>query len=116
MIVLGVLLLLIAAGGVALVALEPTATDATATFTYFGYTLHPSHFEMFLAGAATAAVFLIGLAMIGSGSRRATKRRRLVRAARHRTDEHVAQPGSGNDHDTLVAGGSARHLRDDEAR
>lgn len=91
MIVLGLLLILLAAGGIALVSLEPTATASTATFTYFGYTVQPTHLEMFLIGAATAAVLLIGLAMISSGSRRAARRRKAVREARHEADDRVAQ-------------------------
>lgn len=91
MIVLGVLLILLAAGGIALVSLEPTATDSTATFTYFGYVLHPTHLEMFVTGAATAAVLLIGLAMISSGSKRAARRRRTLRAAKHEAHDRVSQ-------------------------
>ncbi|MFI6321490.1 hypothetical protein ACIBG8_28400 [Nonomuraea sp. NPDC050556] len=91
MIVLGVILILLAAGGIALVSLEPTATDSTATFTDFGYVLHPTHLDMFVTGAATAAVLLIGLAMISSGSRRAARRRRALRSTRHEARDRVSQ-------------------------
>ncbi|MFD1938361.1 MULTISPECIES: hypothetical protein [Nonomuraea] len=86
MIVLGLILVLIAAAAIYLVAMEPDTT-----YTVFGYTFEPSHLEMFLVGAATAGVLLLGLSMIGSGSRRSVLHRRRLREARVQTNDRVAK-------------------------
>ncbi|MFE3449818.1 hypothetical protein ACFXJ8_12875 [Nonomuraea sp. NPDC059194] len=86
MIVLGLILVLIAAAAIYLVAMEPDST-----YTLFGYTFEPSHLEMFLVGAATAGVLLLGLSMIGSGSRRSVLHRRKLREARVHANDRVAR-------------------------
>ncbi|MEU7893700.1 hypothetical protein AB0B45_12630 [Nonomuraea sp. NPDC049152] len=86
MIVLGLILVLIAAAAIYLVAMEPDTT-----YTIFGYTFEPSHLEIFLVGAATAGVLLLGLSMIGSGSRRSVLHRRKLREARVQANDRVAR-------------------------
>ncbi|MET9344410.1 hypothetical protein [Nonomuraea sp. NPDC003804] len=86
MIVLGLILVLIAAATIYLVAMEPDTT-----YTVVGYTFQPSHLEMFLVGAATAGVLLLGVSMIGSGSRRSLLRRRALRDVRVQADDRVAK-------------------------
>lgn len=90
MLVLGVLLVLAAAGTIAFVTVNSTAMSDV-TFSAFGYSVTADHLEMFLAGAVIAALLLLGISMIGSGSRRAAARRRELRQARHATDDEVAR-------------------------
>jgi hypothetical protein len=90
MIVLGFLLMLVA--GAALIAVwEDGATGATATITVLDQTYRFSQLEFFLAGMATAAVLLIGLAMMVQGLRRDSLRRRRLREERVREHGRVAR-------------------------
>ncbi|MER6949518.1 hypothetical protein ABT294_36450 [Nonomuraea sp. NPDC000554] len=86
MVLLGLLLVLLAGGAVALVA-----TEESARYVLFGYTLQLDHVQMFAAGAATAGVLLLGLWLIGSGSRRSARRRAQQRDARAETSSRVAR-------------------------
>ncbi|MFC4111483.1 hypothetical protein [Nonomuraea zeae] len=86
MIFLGLLLVLLAGGAVTLVL-----TEDTARYILFGYTFELNHVEMFLAGAAAAAVLLLGLWLMSAGSRRTAKRRRKLRSARAEASSRVAQ-------------------------
>ncbi|TMR24678.1 hypothetical protein ETD86_03710 [Nonomuraea turkmeniaca] len=86
MILLGLLLVLLAGGAVALVL-----TEESARYILFGYTFELNHVEMFLAGAATAAVLLVGLWLLGSGSRRTARQRRRLRHARAEASSEVAR-------------------------
>src|SRR5262245_879528 len=86
MILLGLLLILLAGGAITLVA-----TEKTSTYILFGYTVQLDWLGMFLVGAVTAAVLLLGIALINSGSHRSAQRRRKVRAARAETSDRVAR-------------------------
>ncbi|MCF6466888.1 hypothetical protein FAF44_00460 [Nonomuraea sp. MG754425] len=86
MIVLGLLLVLLAGGAFALVL-----TEESARYILFGYTFELGHVQMFLAGAAAAAVLLAGVWLLGSGSRRAARQRRRLRAARAETSNRMAR-------------------------
>ncbi|WP_188188723.1 hypothetical protein [Nonomuraea sp. SYSU D8015] len=86
MILLGLLLVLLAVGAVALVL-----TEETSRYILFGYTFELNHLEMFLAGAATAAVLVLGLWLLSSGSRRTARQRRRLRSARAEASSRVAQ-------------------------
>ncbi|MEV1246562.1 hypothetical protein ACIBO2_21225 [Nonomuraea sp. NPDC050022] len=86
MILLGLLLVLLAGGAIALVAAEETSR-----YILFGYTFEFNSFGMFIAGAVTTAVLLLGIAMISSGSRRSAKRRRQKRVARAEASSRVAR-------------------------
>ncbi|GGS78555.1 hypothetical protein ACFFV7_13225 [Nonomuraea spiralis] len=77
MVLLGLILVLLAGGAVALVA-----TEETSRYILFGNTYQLDHVQMFLAGAVTAAALLAGLWLIGSGSRRTARKRRRLRTAR----------------------------------
>ncbi|MEU8270754.1 hypothetical protein AB0B89_26805 [Sphaerisporangium sp. NPDC049002] len=90
MIVLGLLFIVIA--GAALVAVANDATGGvTASIQVLDRTLELSKLELFLAGAATAAVFLIGLMMLTGGMRRSGAKRRKLREARVETRDRVAR-------------------------
>jgi membrane protein DedA with SNARE-associated domain len=86
MIFLGLLLVLLAGGAVALVL-----TEDTARYILFGYTFELNHVEMFLAGAAAMAALLVGLWLMGSGSRRSARRRRRLRSAKAEASNRVAR-------------------------
>ncbi|SDM12866.1 hypothetical protein SAMN05421874_1406 [Nonomuraea maritima] len=86
MIVLGLLLALLAGGALYLVL-----TEESSRYVLFGYAFELDHVQMFLAGAAGAAVLLLGLWLMGSGSRRSARRHRRLRAARAEASDRVAR-------------------------
>jgi ABC-type nickel/cobalt efflux system permease component RcnA len=86
MILLGLLLVLLAGGAVALVL-----TEESSRYILFGYTFELNHLEMFLAGAVTMAVLALGLWMLGTGSRRTARQRRRLRSARAEATDRVAR-------------------------
>ncbi|MFC6080599.1 hypothetical protein [Sphaerisporangium aureirubrum] len=88
MILLGLLLIVIA--GAALVAVANDGTGGVATsVTVYDRVLQFNELELFLAGAATAAVFLLGLMFFTMGMRRAGVRRRKQLAARAESRDRV---------------------------
>ncbi|MEV0613782.1 hypothetical protein AB0I81_10710 [Nonomuraea sp. NPDC050404] len=86
MIVLGMILILLAGAAFALVL-----TEESSRYILFGYTFELNHVEMFLAGAAAAAVLLLGLWVMASASRRTARQRRRLRTARAETSDKVAR-------------------------
>jgi ABC-type nickel/cobalt efflux system permease component RcnA len=86
MILLGVLLVLLAGGAAALVV-----TEESTRYILFGYTFQLNHVEMFLAGAVAAAVLLLGIWLIRSGSRMTARRHRKLRSARAQASDRVAR-------------------------
>ncbi|MEW9554659.1 hypothetical protein [Nonomuraea sp. NPDC050783] len=86
MIFLGLILVLLAVGAGVVVF-----TEETTRYILFGYTFELNHVEMFLAGAVTAAVLLLGLWMMSSGARRTAKQRRSLRNARAEASSRVAR-------------------------
>lgn len=121
MIVLGLVLVLIATGAIVVASMEPSATATDASFAVFGYGFTPNHLEMFIAGAVVAAVLLLGIAMVNSGSRRAAKRRRALRHNRSeavRLEEEKRELERKLEHerhseDQLVAGAPAQRRPED---
>ncbi|MET8142810.1 hypothetical protein ABZU32_21105 [Sphaerisporangium sp. NPDC005288] len=90
MIVLGLLLIVLAGATLVAVANDETGGIA-ASVTVLDRTFQLSKLELFLAGAATAAVFLIGLMILTAGMRRAGAKRRKMREARVETRDRVAR-------------------------
>ncbi|MEU7942853.1 hypothetical protein [Microbispora bryophytorum] len=80
MVLLGLLLILIAAAAVIEVSVNDTAN--TLPMTVLDRTFNLSPFELFIAGVVTAAVFVVGLLLITGGMRRAAVRRRRTRETR----------------------------------
>jgi hypothetical protein len=99
MLAIGLILILLAAG--ALIAVLATGTDDQAAL--FGSTLEMPTLVVFLAGAATLLVFIMGLELTRSGLRRANRtrrdRKRLRKLDKQRGDEPVTG-GTGSSADT----------------
>ncbi|MDP9863702.1 MULTISPECIES: hypothetical protein [Streptosporangium] len=92
MIVLGLLLIVLAGAAVVAVSWDEAATATTpASFTVFDQTVQLSQLEFFFAGAATGALFLLGLAMMFSGMRRSATHRRRIRTSRMEARDRVAR-------------------------
>ncbi|MEU1391387.1 MULTISPECIES: hypothetical protein [unclassified Nonomuraea] len=86
MVLLGLILVLLAGGAVALVA-----TEESSRYILFGNTYQLDHVQMFLAGAVAAAALLAGIWLIGAGSRRTARNRRRLRAARAEASDRVSR-------------------------
>ncbi|YCK33140.1 hypothetical protein ACNF49_03255 [Actinomadura sp. ATCC 39365] len=86
MVLLGLILVLLAGGAVALVA-----TEESSRYILFGNTYQLDHVQMFLAGAVAAAALLAGIWLIGAGSRRTARKRRRLRAARAEASDRVSR-------------------------
>ncbi|MGW4425621.1 hypothetical protein [Streptosporangium sp. NPDC004631] len=92
MIVLGLLLIVLAGAAVVAVSWDEAATaTTTASFTVFDRTLQLSQLEFFFAGAVTGAVFLFGVALMFSGTRRSAVQRRRLRASRLEARDRVTR-------------------------
>jgi hypothetical protein len=90
MILLGLLLIVLAGAALVAVANDESGGIA-ASITVLGRTVELSKLELFLVGAATAAIFLIGLLMLSGGMRRSGAKRRKLREARVETRDRVAR-------------------------
>ncbi|MEU6424976.1 hypothetical protein ABZ860_03700 [Microbispora sp. NPDC046973] len=89
MVLLGLLLILIAAAAVIEVSVNDTAN--TMPITVLDRTFNLSPFELFIAGVVTAAVFVAGLLLITGGMRRAAVKRRRLREARLAERDRVSR-------------------------
>ena len=92
MIVLGLLLIVLAGATVIAVSWDETAAStATASFTIFDRTVQLSQLELFCAGVAVGAVFLLGLMIMFAGMRRSSAPRRKLRSSRSEARDRVAR-------------------------
>ncbi|MEV7807095.1 hypothetical protein AB0O28_29530 [Microbispora sp. NPDC088329] len=89
MVLLGLLLVLIAAAAVIEVSVNDTAN--TLPITVLDRTFNLSPFELFIAGAVTTAVFVAGLLLITGGMRRTAVKRRRLREARLAERDRVSR-------------------------
>ncbi|WP_327049380.1 hypothetical protein OG320_16755 [Microbispora sp. NBC_01189] len=89
MVLLGLLLVLVAAAAVIEVSVNDTAN--TLPVTILDRTFNLSPFEFFIAGVVTAAVFVVGLMLITGGLRRGAVRRRRAREARLAERDRVSR-------------------------
>ncbi len=89
MVLLGLLLILIAAAAVIEVSVNDTAN--TMPITVLDRTFNLSPFELFIAGVVTAAVFVAGLLLITGGMRRAAVKRRRMRETRLAERDRVSR-------------------------
>jgi uncharacterized integral membrane protein len=92
MLVLGLILILLSAG--ALVAVLSSGTDDKSLL--FGGNLEVPSLVMFLAGAATLLLFIMGLELVRSGTRRANENRKtkkkLKQLERQQQEQRDHQP------------------------
>ncbi|MEU4533782.1 hypothetical protein AB0G15_02840 [Streptosporangium sp. NPDC023825] len=70
---------------------ETAASTTTASFTVFDRLFQFTQLELFFAGVATGAVFLLGLGMMFSGMRRSAAKRRNLRASRMEARDRVTR-------------------------
>ncbi|MER5650067.1 hypothetical protein [Streptosporangium sp. NPDC002524] len=70
---------------------ETAASTTTASFTVFDRLFQFTQLELFFAGVATGAVFLLGLGMMFSGMRRSAAKRRSMRASRTEARDRVTR-------------------------
>jgi membrane protein implicated in regulation of membrane protease activity len=108
MIVLGLLLILIAAGAVVFAVMAPSATAETIVVTALGVKVSASPLAMFLAGAMSVVVLGIAYLLISRGARRKARSRKELR------DLRKEQAGTGAS--TSTEGGhrssrSDRHVK-----
>jgi hypothetical protein len=89
MVLLGLLLVLIAAAAVIEVSVNDTAN--TMPITVLDRTFNLSPFELFIAGVVTTAVFVAGLLLITGGMRRSAVKRRRLREARLAERDRVSR-------------------------
>ncbi|MBE3012223.1 hypothetical protein IL992_23930 [Microbispora sp. NEAU-D428] len=89
MVLLGLLLVLIAAAAVIEVSVNDTAN--TMPITVLDRTFNLSPFELFIAGVVTAVVFVVGLLLITGGMRRAAMKRRRRREERLAERDRVSR-------------------------
>jgi membrane protein implicated in regulation of membrane protease activity len=76
MIVIGVLLLLIAAGAVGFVVMAPASISQAVELTAMGVKVSATPLASFVAGALSVVMLILGIAMIGHGARRRAKSRK----------------------------------------
>ncbi|WP_344914782.1 hypothetical protein [Streptosporangium oxazolinicum] len=70
---------------------ETAASTTTASFTVFDRLFQFTQLELFFAGVATGAVFLLGLGIVFSGMRRSAAKRRRLRASRTEARDRVTR-------------------------
>ena len=104
MIVIGVLLVVIAAGAVALVLMAPDAMTNAIEVPAFGLVVNATPLALFVGGAISLALFALGFPMITQGIRRKAKRRkelhdlRKSQAAANANAPATGKPSSPRDH------------------
>jgi hypothetical protein len=82
MIVLGLLLILVAAGATVFAVMAPSATNETIVVTALGVKVSASPLAMFIAGAASVALLGLAYVLISRGTRRKARSRKELRQLR----------------------------------
>jgi len=82
MIVLGLLLILVAAGATLFAVMAPSAAAQTIEVTALGVKVSASPLAMFFAGAVSLALLVLGYALISRGTRRKARSRKELRQLR----------------------------------
>lgn len=82
MIVLGLLLILVAAGAAGFAVMASTATSKVIDLTAVGFTVSASPLAMFLAGAVSVVLLTLGFALVNRGTRHKAAARKELRHLR----------------------------------
>lgn len=82
MIILGLLLILLAVGAAAIAMTAPAATARVIELTAVGVTLRATPLAMFLAGAVSVVLVVLGIALMSQGTRRKARTRKELRGLR----------------------------------
>ena len=82
MIVFGLLFVLVAVGAALFVVLAPTTTSQVIELTALGVTVKTSPLAMFLTGAVSVALLVLGYGLISRGIRRKARSRKEIRDLR----------------------------------
>ncbi len=122
MIALGLALILIA-GGTTVFAVFASTTASTTTLTAFGVTISASPLAIFLAGALTVILVVLGLALISRGTRRTARKHKELKQLRKdnaiataRTAEARADHGSEGGTDGGTDGRTGATATDSSAK
>lgn len=92
MVVLGLVLILVAAAATGFAFLASNVGHSSVGLNAYGVSLGVSPSTIFVAGAASLLLLLLGIALIRRGARRKVKQRREIRQLRRRG----TQDGSGS--------------------
>jgi hypothetical protein len=96
MIVLGLLLILVAAGATVFALTAPGATAQTIEVTGLGFKVSTSPMALFFAGAVSLALLAVGYSMVTGGARRHARSRKELRGLRKEQAEGASAPaGTG---------------------
>ena len=95
MLVLGIILVILAAG--ALLAALFGGRDDAADLDLGVLSVETTTMGVFLIGAATLLIFVIGLELIRSGTRRANRHRKERKQLSRRSDKREDHPSGGSD-------------------
>lgn len=82
MIAFGVLLILVAVGAVTVALMAPAAMSPTIEVSAVGLTVLASPLALFVGGAASVVLFLLGFGMVSRGARRTSRTRRELKELR----------------------------------
>lgn len=100
MIVLGLLLILFAVVAAAIALTAPSTAAQVVEITAVGVTVRASPLAMFLTGAVSVVLVVLGIALVSGGTRRKTRTRRELRLLRKdqaaTTAETSAAAGAGS--------------------
>ena len=112
MIVLGLLFILTAAGAVVFAVVAPSSDVQTIELSALGVTVSASPLAMFVAGALSVLLFVLGLLLISRGARRRASSRKELRELRKGQADAAAQKttdagrhSSGHDRSSTASGG-----------
>ena len=105
MIVLGLLLILVAAGAAGFAVMAPSAGAQTIEVSALGFKVAASPLAMFIAGAVSVVLLGLGFALISRGARRKARSRKELRQLRKEqaaagagTSAVAGEPASRRDH------------------
>lgn len=112
MVVLGIILILVAAGVLILAVLS--SADTAATFEFGGVSVTMDPLWVFLTGAMTVLLLVLGLELVRAGTRRANKRRKEKKEL-NRLAQKLESREAGETKATPTQSGTTRTVSSDPA-